>query len=76
MVSGIDLNFTFCSKIFHLVVGARRGTRQRTRVHERLSEVHDRVCKHFIRCTKKRVPRFLILEVLEFPNEIILKMNQ
>ena len=27
-------------------------------------EVHDRVRKHVIRCTKKRVPRFLILEAL------------
>ena len=27
-------------------------------------EVHDHVCKHAIRCTKKHVPRFLILEAL------------
>ena len=27
-------------------------------------EVHDRVRKHAISCTKKRVPRFLILETL------------
>ena len=29
-------------------------------------EVHDRVRKHVIRCTKKCVPRFLILEALFF----------
>ena len=35
-------------------------------------EVHDRVRKHIIRCTKKRVPRFLILEALHrcFPVNI------
>ena len=27
-------------------------------------EVHNPVCKHVIRCTKKRVPRFLTLEAL------------
>ena len=26
--------------------------------------VHDHICKHVIRCKKKRVPRFLILEAL------------
>ena len=29
-----------------------------------MHEVHSCVCKHAIRCTKKRVPRFLILEAL------------
>ena len=33
-------------------------------VHERLFEVHDRVRKHVVRCTKKRVPKLLILEAL------------
>ena len=32
-------------------------------------EVHDSVCKHVIRCTKKRVPRFLILEALRLSPE-------
>ena len=39
---------------------------------ERLFEAHDRVRKQVIRYTKKRVPRFLILEVLHrcFPVNI------
>ena len=33
-------------------------------VHKQLFEVHNHVCKHVIWCTKKHIPRLLILEVL------------
>ena len=62
MVSEIDFKFTFYSKIFHVRVQAcTNGYLTCT-----TCEVHDRVRKHVIRCTKKRVPRFLILVALEY----------
>ena len=69
MVSGIDLMFTFYSKIFLSL------QQEQSEVHITPDtcttdyfrcakyEVHDRVCKH-IRCTKCCVPRFLILKAL------------
>ena len=42
MVSGIDLKFTFYSKIFIFVI--RRGTCQHTCVHKQLFEVHKMWC--------------------------------
>ena len=53
------------------IVGSARGTLS---VHActnnyfrcTICEVHDHVRKYVIRCTKKRIPRFLILEVLYF----------
>ena len=52
-----------------VVVGARQGTHQHTLVHDYFRcmrrEVHNRVPKHVIRCTKKHLPRFLIFETLK-----------
>ena len=67
MVSGIDLKFTFYSKIFLFCSRCTaRFTHAFTNDYLRCTkcEVHDRVCKHIIRCMKKHVPRFPILEAL------------
>ena len=48
------------------VVGVRQNKRYHTLVHKQLFQMHDCVYKHVIRCTKKRVTRFIILEALSF----------
>ena len=64
MISGIDLKFTFYSKIFLSLQQVHVSVYASTNDYLRCTkcEVHERVRKHDIRCTKKRVPRFLILE--------------
>ena len=47
-------------------------------MHERLCEVHDCVRKYVIRCTKKRVQRFQILEALSYScriEKLIINVN-
>ena len=70
MVSEIGLKFTSYSKIFisfwwvygevHVSIHACTSNYLR---HTKC-KVYDRVCKHVIRCTKKRLPKFLILAAL------------
>ena len=72
LVSGIDLKFTFYSKTFlslqqvygevHISIHACANNYLRCMK----SEVHNCVCKHVIRCTRKHVSRFLILEALHW----------
>ena len=64
MVSGINLMFTFSLQQVQskLHVSIHSCTNDYLRCTK--CEVHDRVCKHVIRCMKKRVTRFLIFEAL------------
>ena len=71
MVSGTDLKFTFKFKIFlslqqvHGKVHVRVHTCTNNYLRSKKCDVHNRKHKHVIRCTKKCVPRFLILEALQ-----------
>ena len=70
MESGKDLKFTFYPKIFlslqqvhgEVDVSVQACTNNCLRCTK--CEVHDRARKYVVRCTKKRVPRFLIFEAL------------
>ena len=70
MTRGINLKFTFYSEIFlylqqvHVEVHISVHACANYYLRCTKCEVHDRVRKHVMKCTKKRVPRFLILETL------------
>ena len=54
------LPFTSCRKVLGKIPDMCTNNYLRCTKHE----VHNHVCKHVIRCTKKHAPRFLILEAL------------
>ena len=64
MVSGIDLIFTLSLQQVQGEVHISIHTCTNNYLRCTECEVHDRVSKHVIRCTKKHVPRFLIFEAL------------
>ena len=61
MVSGIDLRLTLYSLKYFCLCSRSTARCTLASTHPSTNEC---VCKHVIRCTKKHVPRFIILEAL------------
>ena len=69
MVSEIDLTFTLSLQQVQGEVHVSIHSCTNDYLKCTKCEVHDRVRKHVIRCTEKRVKRFLIFEAMDTPNK-------